>query len=78
MGHFDLTILYKWNSLEFSFIGRRKFKEHKGAMALGMTLPLSGRLKECFQFTSGYGESLIDYNHARETVGIGIALTELL
>ena len=77
MGNFDLTVLYKWQSLEFSFIGRRNFKENNGGMELGMTFPLSGKLKGYFQVTSGYGESLIDYNHSQETVGIGISLTEI-
>ena len=77
MGNFDLTVLYKWHSLEFSFVGRRNFKENNGGMELAMTFPLSGKLKGYFQFTSGYGESLIDYNHSQETVGIGIALTEM-
>ena len=76
MGHFDLTLLYKWQSLEFSFVGRRNFKEHKGGMELGITFPLSGKLKGYFQYTNGYGESLIDYNHSQQTFGIGIALTE--
>ncbi len=77
MGHFDLTVFYKWDSLEFSFVGRRNFKEHKGGMELGMTFPLSGKLKGYFQYTNGYGESLIDYNHSQQTFGIGIALTEI-
>lgn len=77
MGHFDLTVLYKWDSLEFSVLGRRNFKENKGALEVGMTFPLSGKLKGYLQFTTGYGESLIDYNHSQETIGAGIALTEM-
>ena len=78
MGHFDLTLLYKWQSVEFSFVGRQNFKEHKGGMELGVTFPLAGKLKGYFQYTNGYGESLIDYNHSQQTFGIGIALTEIL
>ena len=77
MGNFDLTILYQWRSLEFTFIGRQNFNKNNGGMEFGMTFPLSGKLKGYFQFTSGYGESLIDYNHSQETVGLGIALTEM-
>lgn len=77
MGHFDLTVLYKWNSVEFSFVGRQNFKEHKGGMELGVTFPLAGKLKGYFQYTNGYGESLIDYNHSQQTFGLGIALTEI-
>ena len=77
MGHFDLTVLYKWQSVELSFVGRQNFKEHKGGMELGVTFPLSGKLRGYFQYTNGYGESLIDYNHSQQTFGIGIALTEM-
>ena len=47
-------------------------------MELGVTFPLAGKLKGYFQYTNGYGESLIDYNHSQQTFGIGIALTEIL
>lgn len=77
MGHFDLTFLYKWQSVEMSLVGRRNFKEQHGGLELGVTFPISGKLKGYFQFTHGYGESLIDYNHSQNTVGLGIALTEL-
>ncbi|PKI17265.1 phospholipase A [Colwellia sp. 12G3] len=77
MGHFDLTVLYQWESVEFSFVGRQNFKTHNGGMELGITFPLSGKLKGYFQYTKGYGESLIDYNHSQQTFGIGIALTEM-
>lgn len=77
MGHFDLTFLYKWDSLEFSFVGRQNFKENNGGMELGITFPLSGKLRGYFQYTNGYGESLIDYNHSQQRFGLGIALTEM-
>ena len=77
MGHFDLTVLYQWQSLEFSFLGRQNFKTGNGGMEIAMTFPLAGKLKGYFQFTSGYGESLIDYNHSQQTFGLGIALTEM-
>jgi len=77
MGHFDLTVLYQWQSFEFSFVGRQNFKTGNGGMEFGATFPLSGKLKGYFQFTNGYGESLIDYNHSQQTFGIGISLTEM-
>jgi len=77
MGHFDLTVLYQWQSFEFSFVGRQNFKTGNGGMEVGATFPLSGKLKGYFQFTNGYGESLIDYNHSQQTFGIGISLTEM-
>ncbi|PCI51644.1 MAG: phospholipase [Gammaproteobacteria bacterium] len=77
MGHFELIGAYKWQEFEFAFTGRRNFKENKGAIELGMTFPLSGKLKGYLQYAQGYGENLIDYNHYQKRIGVGIALTEI-
>jgi len=77
MGHFELAMAYKWDEYEFAFKGRQNFKEHHGGMELGFTFPLSGRLRGYLQYTNGYGESLIDYNHSQQRFGIGIALTDM-
>jgi len=79
MGHFELGMLYKYDSdYELSFLGRNNFATHKGFVELGITFPLWGKLKGYAQFSSGYGESLIDYNVNQKRFGIGIALTNLL
>ena len=77
MGHFELIVAYKWDEIELSFTGRENFKAHHGGMELGITFPLTGRLKGYFQYTNGYGESLIDYDHSQQRIGIGIALTDI-
>ena len=77
MGHFELAMAYKWDEFEFAFKGRQNFKEHNGGMELGFTFPLTGRLRGYLQYTNGYGESLIDYNHSQQRFGIGIALTDM-
>jgi len=77
MGHFELIGAYKWQEFEFAFTGRRNFSENKGGMELGMTFPLTGKLKGYVQYNQGYGESLIDYNHYQKRIGIGVAITEL-
>lgn len=78
MGYFQLSTIYKWDDYEFSFIGRENFVTHNGGMELGLTFPLWGKLRGYVQYTNGYGESLIDYNHSQQTVGLGIALTNEL
>jgi len=79
MGHFELGMVYKHSSdFEFSFKGRDNFATHKGFVEFGVTFPLWGKVKGYAQMSSGYGESLIDYNVNQKRFGIGIALTNLL
>lgn len=78
MGHFELGAVYQWRQYEFSALARQNFAEHKGAIELGLTFPIWGRLQGYAQFFNGYGESLIDYNYQQSRFGVGIALTDFL
>ncbi|NQZ22704.1 MAG: phospholipase A [Colwellia sp.] len=78
MGHFELSAIYKTSDYEFSIQGRQNFSEHHGGLELGVTFPLWGKLRGYVQFTKGYGESLIDYNHDQQRFGLGVALTNIL
>ncbi|WP_211664933.1 phospholipase A [Litorilituus lipolyticus] len=79
MGHFELTLIYKYSpNFEISFKGRENFATHNGYAEVGVTFPLWGKLKGYAQFSSGYGESLIDYNYNQTRFGLGIALTDIL
>jgi len=78
MGHFELSAVYKMSDYEFSIQGRQNFSKHHGGLELGFTFPLWGKLRGYVQFTKGYGESLIDYNHNQQRFGLGIALTDIL
>jgi len=76
MGSFELMTVYKWENIELSAMGRENFKEHKGAVEIGVTFPLIGNIRGYFQYFNGYGESLIDYNYSQERFGIGVALND--
>ena len=79
MGHFELGMAYKHNlDYEFSIKARNNFATHNGFIELGFTFPLWGKLKGYAQVSSGYGESLIDYNYNQNRFGLGIALTDIL
>jgi len=76
MGHFELSMMYKWRDYDLLFKGRENFAEHHGAIELGITFPIFERLKGYIQYTNGYGESMIDYSHSQQTIGIGVSLTD--
>lgn len=78
MGHYELGMAYKWNNLQLGFMGRYNFSTHNGAAELGLTFPLWGKLRGYASAFTGYGESLIDYNHKQTRFGLGIALNDLL
>lgn len=78
MGHFELLSAYQWSDYEVNLTARRNFSKGNGAVELGFTFPLSGRVRGYFQYFDGYGESLIDYDHKQSRIGLGIALTDLL
>ncbi|MCY7296765.1 phospholipase A [Alteromonas sp. a30] len=77
LGHFELGMVYEWDDLKFSFMGRQNFATHNGAVELGFTFPLWGTVRGYATAFSGYGESLIDYNHKQTRVGVGIALNDI-
>lgn len=78
MGHYEITGAWRRQQLELTGLFRRNFAEGKGAYELGLSFPLWGRLRGYAQYFEGYGESMIDYNHKNQRIGIGVLLTDLL
>lgn len=78
MGYVEHRAAYKMNGLTFSSMLRGNVAEGHGAVELGMSFPIWGRLNGYVQYFNGYGESLIDYDNSIERFGIGILLTDLL
>lgn len=78
LGHFEVTTVYKWNQMEFSFTGRNNMATNKGAAELSVVFPLWGKLQGYATAFTGYGESLIDYDHKQTRFGIGISLNSFM
>ena len=77
LGNGDVLAVYKRGEETYSLLLRNNLHIHnnRGAAQLDLSFPIWGRLKGYIQLFSGYGESLIDYNHRQTTIGIGVALT---
>ena len=77
LGNGDVLAVYKRGEETYSLLLRNNLHIHnnRGAAQLDLSFPIWGRLKGYIQLFSGYGETLIDYNHRQNTIGVGVQLT---
>ncbi len=75
-GYGDLLLQYHIHDHTVAAMVRGNLNEGHGALQLDWTFPLYGAFRGYLQGFTGYGESLIDYNHEQTTIGIGISLSD--
>ncbi len=79
IGRGDAMLVWRRGQHEISSIVRHSLRggdRSHGSLQVDWGFPLDGPLRGHVQFFSGYGESLIDYNHASTYIGLGISLIE--
>jgi phospholipase A1 len=79
MGRGEVLITRNWGGNEISALMRHSLRgghRSHGSVELNWAFPIYGELKGYLQLFSGYGESLIDYNHSANYVGLGVSLIE--
>lgn len=74
LGNGDVRAVYGSGGHIYSLLGRYSFSGRHGSAQFDAQFPISGPLKGYLQIFSGYGESLIDYNHYQNVFGIGLLL----
>jgi len=79
-GHGKVIIAYKHNEHVYSFTSQNNIESgfSKGSVEAAWSFPLYGKVKGYLQVTSGYGNSLIEYNEYTNTIGLGISISDLL
>jgi phospholipase A1 len=75
-GYGDLVAQVRIANHSLAALLRGNISEGKGALQLDWTFPLYGRMKGYLQGFTGYGESLIDYNHDQTTIGVGVSFND--
>ncbi len=77
MGHGEATFVYKIHRNEISLMLRNNVESgfKRGALEFTYSFPIHGNLSGYTQFFTGYGQSLIEYDHSTTSFGIGIALS---
>lgn len=79
LGYGDLEGIYKRKGHTVSMLVRPPLNAgHRGAAQLDYSFGGVGQMKGYVQIFTGYGETLIDYNHRQTTIGAGLVLTDKL
>jgi len=79
MGRADFNVIWSRNAQEVSLMMRhslRRGERSHGAARLDWSFPLHRQFYGYVQVFSGYGESMIDYNHRATYIGLGISLPQ--
>lgn len=80
LGYGELTGGGQWNKNTVSFLLRNnlRFTDNRGAFQIDWSFPFftSRFLRWYFQYFTGYGESLIDYNASSDSLGFGVQLSD--
>lgn len=77
MGHGELGMSWRKYQKEYAVRVRGNPSTGKGAVTIGMTFPLFAKFRGFVQYFNGYGDSLIDYDHFQQRLGLGVALNSL-
>ncbi|MCE1240640.1 MAG: phospholipase A [Azonexaceae bacterium] len=79
LGRGDLQIVRRWGQHQLSLLLRHSLRvgnDSHGAVQMDYAFPIAGELRGHLQWFSGYGESMIDYNHRANYFGVGVSLIE--
>ncbi|SBS26924.1 Phospholipase A1 precursor [Marinomonas aquimarina] len=80
LGHGELTVVHVVNDVTFDVLLRNNldFADNHGAVRLGVSFPMWGKVRGYAQYFEGYGQSLLDYDNYTRSFGIGFMLSNWL
>lgn len=78
VGNYEFTTAYNDGDFEYILKLKHAIETGRGSAELNWTFPIGGKFIGYTSIFTGYGESLIDYNHKQTRFGLGIALNNIL
>lgn len=78
IGRMETNMIYNKGRHSFYLIGRSNlnFNQNRGSLELNYLYSVKSNLRLHVQAFTGYGETLIDYNHKQTTLGVGISFID--
>jgi len=78
LGYGELWAYYFWKGNRFGAMFRNNlnFSANRGAVQLEWSFPLLERISGYIQYFNGYGESMLDYDHNINRIGIGFIIRD--
>lgn len=78
IGRGEATVIYGFgqHAVYGIFTNSFKARNNRGSAQLNYVFPIRNNLRGHVQFFTGYGETLIDYNHKQTTMGLGISFVD--
>ncbi len=78
MGYGELWMGTVWKDFHLALMLRNnlRFDDNRGAMQFELSFPLIEHLNGYVQYFLGYGETLIDYNHYANRIGVGVMIKD--
>lgn len=77
MGYYRARLGYQFGDSIFGIQGHYNWNSGYGGAELTWSYPINRHVRFYTQLFSGYGESLIDYNHRQTRLGVGVTLNDL-
>ena len=78
LGYGEIWGYYMLGGQRFGVMLRNNLKptDNRGALQLEWSFPIIGNVSGHLQYFTGYGESLLDYNHSVNRFGVGLSLSD--
>jgi len=78
LGYGEIWAATIWRDYHLALMFRNnlRFDENRSALQFEVSFPLTQHLNGYLQYFTGYGESLIDYNHYTNRFGIGVMVKD--
>ncbi|NEN23215.1 phospholipase A [Cryomorpha ignava] len=74
IGRAEINVSYQFKKQTVYAVIKQPFNSlNRGSLQLNYVFPVKANLRFHLQVFTGYGETLIDYNHKQTTVGLGIS-----